>query len=117
VYNYNAENKVYFMTCNLLGGYLQRSDDARKYALGVMVLSGKNEDTPPYEVSACWIFRGQEVPQELKDNPDTEYYTFTKLNSKSEADRKRVETWFFSEKVPSLSGSGDLEVLDRRFFK
>jgi len=114
-YNYNSENKVYFMTCNLIGGYLQRCDDARRYALGVMVLAGNDEDEPPFEVYGCWVFRGQGIPQEIKDNPDSEYYTFTKLDSSKPADRQKVETFFFAESVPA--SKGNLKVLDRRFFK
>jgi len=115
-YNYNTENKVYFMTCNLLGGFIQRSDEARKYALGSMVLSGKSEEEPPYDVTAMWIFRGQDVPEELKENPDTEYYTFTKLDSSNPEHRQKVETWFFADNVPDSTGA-QKAVLDRRFLK
>jgi len=115
-YNYNSENRVYFMTCNLIGGFLQRCDDLRRYGLGVMVLAGNDEDEPPFEVSGVWIFRGQGVPQEMKDNPDSEYYTFTKLDNTNASDRSKVETYFFSETVPASKG-GSLKVLERRFFK
>jgi len=115
-YNYNHENRVYFMTCNLVGGFLQRCDDVRRYGLGVVVLAGNDEDAPPFEVSSVWIFRGQDVPQEMKDNPDSEYYTFTKLDSSKPADRQKVETLFFAETVPASKG-GSLKVLERRFLK
>jgi len=115
-YNYNHENRVYFMTCNLIGGFLQRCDDVRRYGLGVMVLAGNDEDAPPFEVSGLWIFRGQNVPQEMKDNPDSEYYTFTKLDASKPADRQKVETLFFDEEVPASKG-GNLKVLERRWFK
>jgi len=115
-YNYNDENKVYFMTCNLLNGFLQRCDDVRRYALGVMVLAGTNEDGPPLEVSGVWLFRGAEVPQLMHDNPDSEYYTFTKLDPQKREDREKVETYFFGEEVPSKK-SGNLKVLERRFLK
>jgi len=103
------------MTCNLVGGFLQRCDDCRRYALGVMVLAGNDEEAPPFEVNAVWIFRGSNVLQEMKDNPDSEYYTFTKLDSTKPADRQKVETFFFADTVPG--SKGDLKVLDRRFFK
>ncbi|KAE9358906.1 hypothetical protein PR003_g1029 [Phytophthora rubi] len=35
-YNYNRENIKMFMTCNAVGGFLQRSGATRKYVLGVM---------------------------------------------------------------------------------
>jgi elongation factor 1-gamma len=115
-YNYNHENRVYFMTCNLVGGFLQRCDDVRRYGLGVVVLAGNDEDAPPFEVSSVWIFRGQNVPQEMKDNPDSEYHTFNKLDASKPADRQKVETFFFSETVPGTKG-GSLKVLERRFLK
>jgi len=103
------------MTCNLIGGFLQRCDDIRKYALGVMLLAGQNEDNPPYEVSGVWIFRGAEVPQGMKENPDSEYYTFTKLDANNKEDRAKVESWFFADEVQTSIGK--LSVLERRFFK
>jgi elongation factor 1-gamma len=39
-YKYNAENKKVFMTSNLVGGFLQRSGDVRKWAFGVMQITG-----------------------------------------------------------------------------
>jgi elongation factor 1-gamma len=114
-YNYNSENRVYFMTCNLMGGFLQRCDEIRKYALGVVLLAGNNEDAPPFEVSGVWVFRGNEIPQGMKDNPDSEYYTFTKLDHNKKEDRAKVESWFFADSVQSQSGK--LNVLERRFFK
>jgi len=114
-YNYNQENRVYFMTCNLVGGFLQRCDDVRRYALGTMVIAGKDEEEPPFDVYGVWIFRGSNVPQEMKDNPDSEYYTFTKLDSSKPADRQQVETFFVADNVPTAKG--DLKVLERRYFK
>jgi len=116
-YIYNDENKVYFKSCNLLTGFLQRCDDVRKYALGVMVLAGENdEDSPPLELSGVFFFRGAQVPQLMHDNPDSECYTFTKLDPKKQEDREKVETYFFGEEVPSKK-SGGLKVLERRFLK
>jgi len=99
------------MTCNLIGGFLQRCDELRRYGLGVMILAGNDEDAPPFEVSGVWIFRGSNVPQEMKENPDSEYYTFTKLDSNNSEHRKKVENYFFGETI------GPLKVLEKRFFK
>jgi len=115
-YNYNHENRVYFMTCNLIGGFLQRCDELRRYGLGVMVLAGNDEDAPPFEVSGVWVFRGLDVPREMKENPDSEYYTFTRLDNNNADHRAKVETFFFSDDVPASKG-GKLKVLERRFFK
>jgi len=115
-YNYNHENRVYFMTCNLIGGFLQRCDELRRYGLGVMILAGNDEENPPFEVSGIWIFRGLEIPREMKENPDSEYYTFHRLDNNNADDRAKVETFFFADDVPASKG-GKLKVLERRFFK
>jgi len=52
----------------------------------------------------------------MHDNPDSECYTFTKLDPKKQEDREKVETYFFGEEVPSKK-SGGLKVLERRFLK
>jgi len=110
-YNYNDENKVYFMTCNLMGGFIQRLDDLRKHGFGVLNLVGENEDTAPFRLNGCFLFRGKEVPAAMKECPDSEYYTFTRIDTNNEADRKKVEERFYAEKVDGFN------VLDRRYFK
>jgi len=110
-YNYNAENTVYFMTCNLASGFIQRLDDLRKYAFGVVNVLGKAENVPPFVVNACFIFRGTDVPAEMKECPDAEYYTFTKLDTSSSANQKQVEQRFYADAVDGLT------VLERKYFK
>jgi len=116
LYNYNHENTVYFMTCNQIGGFLQRSDAVRKYGMGVLTIIGIDEDTGPFEVQGAWIFRGPEVPQEMKDNPDAEYYTWRKFDPKNPKDRKRFEAHFCADKLAATNGK-ELAVLERRYFK
>jgi len=110
-YNYNADNTVYFMTCNLVGGWLQRLDELRKYAFGSVLVSGVNDETAPFNVSAAWMFRGTEIPAEMRECPDTEYYTFKRVDVSTEEGRKVVEAFFYHDDVESLA------VLDRRYFK
>jgi elongation factor 1-gamma len=109
-YNYNSENKVYFMTCNLIGGYLQRLDSLRKYGYGVLNVTGAGTDkNPPFDIVGLFIVRGKEIPFELKDCPDSEYYTWTKIDHVS-GKARFAELWD-SEKIDGKN------VLERRFFK
>lgn len=110
-YRYNDDNKVYFMTCNLTAGYIQRLDELRKYSFGVLNVTGVDEDTAPFNVNGCFIFRGQGVPAEMSECPDTEYYELRKADIKSEKDRKLIEAAFYSDKYNGFS------VLDRKYFK
>jgi len=112
LYKYNNENEVYFKTSNAMGGFLQRSDAVRKYALGSFVLMGKDEDTGPYELASVWVFRGSEIPREMLDeNPDSEYYDWKKLDASNSADRQKFENYFKADTLQNKT------VLERRFFK
>ncbi|GMI37833.1 hypothetical protein TeGR_g8125, partial [Tetraparma gracilis] len=76
-YDYNSENKRTFMAANAITGFLQRSDEVRKWAFGVMDLIGTEETV--LEIKGIWLFRG-DGPQCLKDaNDDANWYTWKKL--------------------------------------
>jgi len=108
-YQYNAENTVLFMTCNLIGGYLQRLESLRKYGFGALMVVG--EDKGPYDVWGLFVVRGKEMPPELKECPDSEYYKWTHIDHTSDKDKKRVdELWHGS----TINGK---TVQERRFFK
>jgi len=110
-YKFQQENVLSFMTGNAIGGFLQRLDKARKYMWGVLNISCVNEETPPYFISGVWIFRGSDIPAEMKDCSDSELYTWTRLNFDKESDRKILMDQFQADYLPHG------EVVDRRFFK
>jgi len=113
-YNHNSDNKEYWKLGNTLGGFIQRSDACRKYAMGTIQASGpEDEDGPgPWTVNGVWLFRGQDMLQEMKEeNPDSEYYTWTKVDVSTDAGKKKVKEYFLGDTVNGL------KVLDRRYFK
>jgi len=110
-YKFQDENKLSYMTGNGVGGFLQRLDKARKYMWGVLNISCVNEDTPPYYITGAWIFRGTEIPAEMRDCPDAEYYNWTRLDLSKESDRKVLMDEFQADQLKHG------EVIDRRFFK
>jgi len=112
MYNYNHENEIFWQTQNLLGGYIQRLDAARKFAFGAMILSGKDEETKPWLIHGVWIFRGVGIPFEVTDCPQSEYYTWTKVDVSTPEGRALMQERFQSQTV--LDGQA---VLDRRYFK
>jgi len=80
-YDYNNENTRAFMAANAITGFLQRSDEIRKWAFGVMDLLG-SEESGVLEIKGVWFFRG-DTPQYIKDaNDDANWYTWTKLAGK-----------------------------------
>ena len=108
-YKFNAENKVDWQTSNLVGGFLQRCDECRKYAFGCLAVLG---DKAPFEVNGIWLLRGQDVKVMLEANPDAEYYEWIKLDHNDEATRKIVaDYWCATE---SLEGK---PIYDSKIFK
>lgn len=64
------------------------------------------------EITGVWLFRGTEMLAEMKnENPDSEYYTWTKIDTTTEAGKKKIKEYFMGETVNGK------KVLDRRFFK
>jgi elongation factor 1-gamma len=110
-YKYPEENKIFFMTCNATGGFLQRLEDINKYGFGAVTVLGKDEDTGPFPIKCVFIFRGPDVPADVKEGGDYDVYNWTKLDASKEADRKRVEERFFKDTVDGLA------VQERRYFK
>jgi len=90
-YKYNNECDQLFRTCNLIGGWVQRCDKLRKYAFGSLLIFG-NE--PKLEVSTCWLFRGLDVPGEMKEVDDFEHYTWRKADLNDTASRELVNDYF-----------------------
>jgi len=90
-YKYNDECEKVFMTCNLLGGWIQRLDKVRKYAFGSLCIFGQE---PKLQVAGCWLFRGQEIPQEMKETDDYEHYNWKKADVNDQTTKALVEDFF-----------------------
>lgn len=99
-YKYNNENKKVFMTSNLLGGFFQRLESARKYAFGSFGVFGEDDDN---EVHGVFVFRGQDVPFEVKDCPDYESYEFTKVTDFSEAAKQNINAFFAWSEIDGVA--------------
>jgi elongation factor 1-gamma len=89
--NLPTECKVLFRTSNSKGMFLQKCDNLRRYAFAVHGVYGVEDD---YKIRGLWMFRGLEVPQEMKDNDLYEYIHFRKLDHTNEEDRKLVHDYW-----------------------
>ncbi|CAG8539396.1 678_t:CDS:2, partial [Scutellospora calospora] len=67
-YKYNEELSKIFMSSNLIGGFFNRLERARKYAFGNLLVLGEGE---------VLQFK---VPEEVTDAADFESYTFKKVD-------------------------------------
>jgi len=110
-YKYNDEHKVYFLTCNLMGGFIQRVERLRKYGFGAVNLIGETDEKAPWKLGGIWIFRGQDIPAEMTECDDSEHFNFTKLDLTNAAGKKRMQELFVGDTVDGLN------VLERRYFK
>jgi len=90
-YKYNDECEKIFMTCNLLGGWIQRLDKLRKYGFGSLAIFGEE---PKLSISGCWLFRGADVPQEMRETDDYEQYTWRKADLNDVATRELVNDFW-----------------------
>ena len=89
--NLPTECKVLFRTSNSKGMFLQKCDALRRYAFATHGVYGVEDD---YKIRGLWMFRGKEIPQEMKDNDLYEYITFRKLDHTKEEDRKLVHDYW-----------------------
>lgn len=77
-YKYNDELAKVFMSANLIGGFFNRLERARKYAFGSLCVLGEDNKN---EISGYFVIRGQEIPEEVTDAADFESYTFVKVDN------------------------------------
>lgn len=75
-YKYNNELEKVFMSSNLIGGFYNRLERARKYAFGNLLVLGEDNNN---EISGYFVIRGQEVPEEVTDAADYEVFNFKKV--------------------------------------
>jgi elongation factor 1-gamma len=88
---YEGEGEKLYLTQNLMNGFLQRADNFRKHGWAVMGIIGEE---PALDIVSCWMFRGQDVPQEMIDHPQFEYYTKRKLDVTNAADKELITDFF-----------------------
>ncbi|KAJ7555369.1 hypothetical protein O6H91_05G034200 [Diphasiastrum complanatum] len=109
-YKYNDENTVPFVTMNKVSGFLQRMDFIRKFAFGKICILG---ETSPYKIKGVWLFRGPEIPQQVKDECyDVELYDWLKVDIADEIQKERVNAYF--EEPDDVEGE---KLLEAKCFK
>jgi len=122
-YQYNSDNKEFWKTQNAVNFYIQRMDALRKYGFAVLNIIGNTDEDSYFEISGMFLVRGTEnIPFELSDIGDSDYYTFKKQPTASKKDQEAIEHWF---KGTTLTGNPKDNkftktpgnILERRYFK
>jgi elongation factor 1-gamma len=89
--NLDSECKVGFMTSNNKGMFLQKLDNLRKYAFAVHGVYGVEGD---YKIRGVWMWRGTDVPDEMKEHDSFPYYTVRKLDINKPEDKQLVDDYW-----------------------
>lgn len=87
-FKYNDELTQVFMSSNLIGGFFNRLEASRKYAMGSMGVFGKSNDSL---ISGVMVVRGQDFKPVMDVAPDWESYAFTKLDLEKADDKAFFE--------------------------
>ena len=76
-YMYNEENKVLFMSGNLIGGFIQRTEEIRKWLFGTMTIRGV--EGTQMKITAYYLIRGDSIQPLVSCNDDAACYNWTKV--------------------------------------
>lgn len=89
-YLFPQELTKVFMSCNLIGGMMQRLDRMRKHAFGSMCLFGEDNNST---IAGIWVWRGHDLAFKLSDDWQVDYesYSWKKLDPNDPQDRKLVD--------------------------
>jgi len=88
-----SEGKILFKTNNSVGIFLQNLDPFRKYCFSAHGVYGEEGN---YEIKGVWMWRGTEIPDEIKEHDSFPYMTVKKLDPTQENDRKFIESYWLN---------------------
>ena len=110
--NLSMEGKKLFRMKNSKNFFLERIDeDFKNYAFGIHGVYGKEGD---YKVKGLWLWRGNEIPKEIKENDYFKYMTIKNLKSNNNNDKQIVnEYWTKTNKNDKVEGR---EVADFTYY-
>ena len=89
----NAPNEcvTLFRTCVIKGDILEQLKYFKKYCFGVLGAYGGNGD---YKIKGCILWRGNEIPQEIKNINCYDKMTFKKLDYNQKRDQQLVHDYW-----------------------
>ena len=89
----NAPNEcvTLFRTCVIKGDILEQLKYFKKYCFGVLGAYGGNGD---YKIKGCMLWRGNEIPQEIKNINCYDKMTFKKLDYNKKRDQQLVHDYW-----------------------
>ena len=85
------EGKILFRTSNAKNFFLQKLDSFRKYCFSVHGVYGEEGD---YKIRGVWMWRGKEIPKEIKENDYYDYMTIRSLDPNSKEDVELINDYW-----------------------
>merc|ERR1719237_998886 len=97
-YRFNSELDQVFMSCNLIGGMMQRLDKMSRHAFASCCLWG---EAGKLGISGIWVFKGQQIAFEHSEDWQVDYasYDWVKLDPALPATRAVVNQYLRWEGV------------------
>ena len=89
--NLPEEGKVLFSTSNAKNFFLQNLDSFRRYCFAVHGVYGKEGD---YKIRGVWLWRGRDIPNEIKENENYDYLTIKSLDPKDKEDVELINDYW-----------------------
>jgi len=89
--NLPSEGKILFKTVNCSSFFLQKLDHFRKYTFSVYGVYGVEGD---YVCRGVWMWRGLDVPQEVKEHDNFPYMDVKRLDPVT--DRALIESYWLN---------------------
>jgi len=94
-YKWNEENEKLFMTSNLVGGFIQRTEEIRKWFFGVMTIRG--QEGKSMKITAYFLIRGDSIKPLCDCNDDALQYDWVKQDHTSEEVKKMLYMYWCSD--------------------
>ena len=109
--NTSNECITLFRTCVIKGDILEQLKYFKKYCFGVLGVYGGNGN---YKIKGCMVWRGNDIPEEIKNINCFKKMSFKKLDCNEQKDKELVEE--FWTKIDEKDKVGDLPAVDARYF-
>jgi len=92
---YPGECEVVYRTNNLLRTFMSRLENVKKWIFGTQFVLG---DEPALEVEGCWLMRGSEIMDPIKEIDVYDTYKWEKLDPTKQADKDLVKDFWTHRK-------------------
>ena len=89
--NLPEEGKVLLRTSNVKSFFLQKLERFRRYCFAVHGVYGKEGD---YKIRGVWMWRGKDMPNEIKENDFYDYLTIKSLYYKDKEDFELINDYW-----------------------